>query len=530
VPTGAYVVQEEAKAAPDGCVVSAKLTTAKGETLVAAVEHGAAADVLQIQSRLNQKIVDALHIESSSTGKKTGLSDAASVKDYIQAGDKYRQTDPELAAALYRKALSVDAANKDAVNRLAQSLLDANRPQDVVDLIREPTDISQYYLLASAYLKLGDNAKVLDELNRGLRLGSTDRDSYQKASSILEQIGEYKAAADALELGAAHAQPNNGLAAMANDTLRRGAKTLIFAGRSKEALPLALASLKKDPNSEWGQRLAGIAYIDLKDPGKGEEYLQAAMHIKPTAYSEVELGQLRITQKRYAEARAYAEQAIETDPDWSSGFDTLQNTVQNAQDAAEVRAWLDKYVTMVPPNKLALTYWSYIQTRYLPNDAAAIHRQYSAFKEATKNVPYADWPVAWTDLVELSMLDNHVEEAAHLADALLAANLTRHVQVNMGYYSWLTYLLLRNCKNFETSLDASLEILHSSDVPETNTWDFTSTRKFVADREAQRKLNSSGMALVTGGLKLLEGSITPANVQQFDDLASQSRKEACPAK
>ena len=105
--TGDYNVQEAAKAASGGCVVSATLTNAKGETLVAAVEHGTAADVLQIQGRLNQRIVDALHIESSSIGKTSNLSKEASVQQYVQAGVQYRQTDPELAAALYRKALSL---------------------------------------------------------------------------------------------------------------------------------------------------------------------------------------------------------------------------------------------------------------------------------------------------------------------------------------------------------------------------------------------------------------------------------------
>jgi hypothetical protein len=197
--------------------------------------------------------------------------------------------------------------------------------------------------------------------------------------------------------------------------------------------------------------------------------------------------------------------------------------------AAEATAWLEKYVTMAPPNKFALGSWSFIQTKYLPYDAAAIHRQYVAYKAATKDVPYADWPAGWADLVELSMLDNHVEEAAHLADALLEANLNRPDQVNMGFYSWLTYLLLGNCKHFETNLDASLETLRSSDAPERNRWDFTATRKFVADREAQRKLNSSGMSLVTGGMNLLETSTTPARIQQFSDLASRTRKDACPA-
>ena len=392
-----------------------------------------------------------------------------------------------------------------------------------------PTNVSQYQILASAYLKLGNNAKAVEELNSGLRLDSTDRDFYQEASNILEQIGDYEAAANALEMGRAHAKPNDGLDGMANETLRRGAKALILAEKNKEALKLALASLEKDPKSERGQRLAGIAYINLKETGKGEEHLQIAMGIQPTAYAASQLGELRITQKRFAEARAFAEQAIDIDPNWPSGYETLEFSVQNAQDAAEAIALLAKYAMMSPPNKLALPPWSYIQTKYMPYDAAVLHQQYSAYKAATKDVPYGDWFEGWSDFVELSMLDNHIEDAGHLADALLGTGLGREDTLTMGFYSWLTYLLAGDCKHFESKLNASLEVLRGGGVAEKDGWDFTATRKFVANREAERQLNTSAAALVTAGLKLLEGSINTATIEQFGEIASQSVKKACPA-
>ena len=526
---GVYVVTESATAAAGGCVLHATLTNARGETLIRIEKPGSRSDILETQAEVNQQIVDALHLESHSLGQKTGSSASLSPREYVRAADKYQQADPELAAALYRKALSVDPSNQEALNRLAQSLLDSGRPKEVVDLIPAPTNASQFALLAAAYLKLNNSKKAIAELQAGLRLGSSDPKFYLQAATILEQTGDYAAAANALELGQKYAKPNDQFAGMANETRRRGAAALLNANKNDQALALLRPSLAADPTSEWGQRLAGIAYHRLGDTQEAEQHLKEAMRIQPTAYSEAELGSMRLEQKRYAEARSFAQQAIDTDPKWIGGFSVLQDSVQNAEDARETVAWLKKYLTMEPPNRTAMQVWGLIQTKYLPDDAAAMHQLYEAYKSATKDVPYTEWLPGWTNLVELSMVDNHVEEAAALADALSHINLSPYYRMNMEFYSWLTRLLLGDCGRFGTSFDTFLGFVEKGDLPVRNNWDFTATHKFIEVQRSQRKLNQSGMSLVDGTLKLLENPITPNAVQQFSNDAAQLRKGACPA-
>jgi tetratricopeptide (TPR) repeat protein len=526
---GAYVVSESAEGTAEGCFLRATLTSAKGETLAAVVEKGRGSEVLDMQDRINQKIIDTLHIESNSISQKTGLSSQMSAKEYMQAADKYWQVDPELASALYRKVLSLDPSNKEATNRLAQSLLDAGRPKDVVELIRKPETASQFALLASAYLKLGETRMAISELNDGLRLEPDDPSFYKQAASILEQASDYEAAAHALELGQKHTHPNDGLAGMASETRRRGGAELITADKSNKALPLILASLQSEPNSEWGQRLAGIAYVRLGDTLKGEAYLMEAMHIKPTVYSEHELGELRLTQKRYPEARAFAKQAIETDPNWQGGYSLLEDSVQNSQDASEAAVWLEKYVNIVPPNRMALVVWSYLRTKYLPFDAVSVHQYYELYKSATRDVPYSEWLAGWSDLVEFSMLDGHFDESASMADGLLNMNLAQNYRMSMGFYSWLNYLLIGDCKRFEKNLHASLDFLQGTDTSSPIGWDFTATRKFIEDRRMQGKLTQNGMSLATSTMEFLETPGAPNALRQLNNTTSQFETGACHA-
>ncbi len=92
--------------------------------------------------------------------------------------------------------------------------------------------------------------------------------------------------------------------------------------------------------------------------------------------------------------------------------------------------------------------------------------------------------------------------------------------MNMGFYSWLTYLLLGDCGHFETNFDAFLDFLEKGDPPDTNSWDFTATHKFVEVQRSQRKLNQSGMSLVDGALKLLEN---PSHPVRFSSSAMMPR-------
>jgi tetratricopeptide (TPR) repeat protein len=524
---GAFVVTQSVEAAPGGCVVRGTLQSPSGDTLVADTEKGPQSEILVTQSQVNQKIVDALHIQSVSGGQKTGVSGSLSADQYLQTAAKYEQVDPDLAAALYRKALSVDATNKEAMNKLAQTMLDSGRPDDVIDLIRKPTDASQFVLLATAYLKLRNTAKALGELDEGMQLHPTDPKFYEQAASIIEQTGDYEAAANALEAGQKYAQPNDRLAGMANQTRRRGAAAFITAGKTDKALPLILASLEREPDSEWGERLAGIAYIRSGDTPRGEEYLNKAMHIMPTVYSEVELGSLRVMQKRYPEARAFARRAIEIDPKYGDGYDVLEDSVQNPQEASETVAWLEKYAKMDPPIRSAIMVRSYLQLKFLPSDSKAVHEQYEAYKAATKDVSYTDWPEAWANLIELSLVDHHVEEAAGLADAMLTINLSQSHRLVVGFYASLAPLVLGDCKSFETNFNGALHYLQSTDIPALAAWDFSATHKFIEDARARKILSQSGFSLAEAGLTLLEHSITTNTVQQFSETALPLEKQAC---
>ena len=106
---------------------------------------------------------------------------------------------------------------------------------------------------------------------------------------------------------------------------------MINNGKPEQALPLALAALKEEPQSEWGNRLAGIAYLQMKDKdqARGEKYLKKAIDINPTAYAATELGILRLEQKRYEEAQKLGQQAIELDSGHSGGYSVIVDEIED---------------------------------------------------------------------------------------------------------------------------------------------------------------------------------------------------------
>ena len=143
---------------------------------------------------LTQNLIDALRIENGSALPGEVPSVSASASEYIESGNRYQGVDPELAVALYRKALALDASNTTARQSLANNLLNLDRPKEVVDVLNNPKDSRDHLLLALAYWKL-KKMNVRSELKAGLKLALKDPQYYERAATLFEDLGDYDGAA-----------------------------------------------------------------------------------------------------------------------------------------------------------------------------------------------------------------------------------------------------------------------------------------------------------------------------------------------
>lgn len=533
---GTYKLTELARVRDARCEIVAELIRPDGTTLKVPPEEGPKEQILELQQRFTQSLVDALRIETGPELPGEALSGSASADEYITSAKTYEQTDPELAVALYRKALALDGTNRSARQSLAANLLDMDRPKEALGVLKEPQDSLDHMLLALAYWKLKDNENTTIELMAGLETKPSYPLFYEKSATILEDLGRYDSGAKVLEVGS-RATGDKKLSKLANGLRRRGAAALIVKGKPAEALPLVLASLEQEPESEWGQRIAGIAYLELKDP-RGEEYLKRAMEIRPTAYSAAELGILRIAQKRYDEAQKLGQQAIELDSAVRNGYVVLIREIkERAQsdpnqakvDALKAVNWLKQFMNHNPSARMAVIVLSQIQIQYLGTTAEELHDLYLIYERAVAGVPYSDWLDGWTNLVEHAMLDHHFERSAEVANELLKIELPTRYRLNVAFYSWLEDLLLGNCEKFKAHLSAFEDYVRRPELRGfENPWFFDGTRRFIDAQSREGLLTSQTTEFISSALALLETTpFTDKAIQDFEAASSRLSANVC---
>lgn len=537
--SGAYKLTESAHVRGDRCDVRANLVRPDGKVVDVPPEEGPKERILDTQARSTQNLIDALRIENGSALPGEVPSVSASASEYIESGNRYQGVDPELAVALYRKALALDASNTTARQSLANNLLNLDRPKEVVDVLNNPKDSRDHLLLALAYWKLKENERTVAELKAGLKLAPKDPQYYERAATLFEDLGDYDGAATTLDTGR-RTIGDKKLSTLTNEVRRRGAAALINNGKPEQALPLALAALKEEPQSEWGNRLAGIAYLQMKDKdqARGEKYLKKAIDINPTAYAATELGILRLEQKRYEEAQKLGQQAIELDSGYSGGYSVIVDEIEDRAkldphqarvDAGEAVSWLKQFWNQKPSALTAVATLSQIQIVYVGTSPQEMHELYLIDERAVQGIPYAEWLPGWTNLVEQAMLDGHFEEAARVANELLKIELPPRYRVNVAFYSWLEYLLLGDCEKFQAYLSGFVDYVRRPELQGfQNPWLFDGTRRFIAVQSRDGSLTKQATDLIDSALTLLEiTSFTQEAVQKFASDSSRFSMGAC---
>jgi len=533
----AYKLNETARVHDDVCEVSTNLKRPDGTVIDIPLEKGPTAQILETHTRATEELIDALRIENSSPLSRDATSSSRlTAGEYVEAANRYQRIDPELALALYRKALTLDASDRTARQSLASSLLTLDRPKEVLDLLKNPADSRDRLLRAIAYRGLKDNKRTVEELNAGMIPPPDDTQYYAQAATIFEDLGDYEAAAAALETG--RRTTNDTKLESPSEVRRRGAAALIHNGKPDQALPLALDSLREEPLSEWGLRLAGIAYIRTGEAIKGEEYLIKALNIKPTAYAATELGRLRLTEKKYDDARAFGQQAIRLDPQYEAGYYILVSEINDRAEsepaqvslaAREVVGWLKHFWQENPSARTSVIALTAVQMLYVGTSAREIHELYEIHNQALQGVTCAAWQPGCLNLVEIAMLDGRFDEASKRATELLKIDLRPGYRVNMAFYSWMADLLLGDCEKFRTDFSAFAEYVQRPELQGLqNPWFFEGTKRFLDARSQEGAINSQASNLINSALALLESKpFTKEAIQKFETDSSRLVDRAC---
>ena len=534
--TGSYKLTESAVVRNDRCTIVAELKRPDSTIIKVAPVEGSSEQILELHERLTQNLIDALRIEARLAAAGETLSGSASDDEYVASAKNYEEIDPELAVALYRKALALNNSNKIARAGLASNLIVLDRPKEVLAILSIPQQPFDRLLRGIAYWRLKDNEHAREELRAALDLVPSSPLYYELAAKIFEDMEDYKLAIKALEDGA-RATGDKKLSSSVNETRRRVAAALIVQNKPAEALQFVLASLTAEPKSEWGQRIAGIAYFQMKDQGHAEEHLQKAMEIQPTALAAAQLGELRVAQQRYQEALTFSQRAISLDPEDSGGYDVLimeikarmQSDPNQAKiDAIKAVQQLKEFLAKHPSARASVIALDEIQILYVGASPAEVHELYQIYTRAVAGVSYSDWLPGWTNLVELAMLDRDYKRSAETANALLKIDLPATERLNMAFYSWLQDLLMGNCDQFKIHFSAFNDYTHRPELREAeNDWSFEGTRGFI-DAETRRGMFApQALELVTSAMVLLESRPFTEKAAQAFGAESSHSTDAC---
>lgn len=522
--------------------------------------------VLAVQLQLAGRITDALKATNVLSPATTDASKQPSANDYVDTAESYEKKDPDLSIALYRRALELDSSNTRARLSLAYTYITKGQADNALDLLQGPDldNIAQAQYLRSGafyftnrmeeamraanravelapdigvwyfwrgylYEVQKDFGKALRDFEMARKIDPTDPDYYEYAAAAHEKLGQYDQAVAVLESGRNLPGQGPRILHSANETRRRAAAYFLNVGNPKEALHFALASLADEKDSEWGQRLVGIAYHRLSNLSEAENSLNRALAIMKTESAYEELARLRLEQGRKQEALSLAEKAIETDDSVPNAYGVLEDGVTGPEDAKEVIHWLKEYSAKKPYSRLPLADWDYFQSQYLPHDRAAFHELYLVFQEATKSVPYGDWVDGWTDLAELQIMEGQYAEAANVSKGLIKFAPRPEYHIGLRLYIWVSQLLLKDCGQSQPALNDFLNYLAR---PELNGfksgWVFGALHTSLSSKADQGAFDPQDWLLVQAAFQVLERQpLQRADIDKFLANARSSNPSSC---
>ncbi|MBI3090053.1 MAG: tetratricopeptide repeat protein [Candidatus Tectomicrobia bacterium] len=185
----------------------------------------------------------------------------------------------EEAVDLFKEATSLNPQEKVIYNNLGDALYRLKRYDEALQAFQRALDLSPAYTRARlnasrAALRLGNFALARDASRRVLEIEPRNAEAASNlclASSNLGRVME----AIAQCLGAAYAQPDNGLA------WGRLAHVLLLAEHPDQALPAAQKAAARAPRSSLAFRTLGDAYAALGKRREAEQAYTTALRLDP---------------------------------------------------------------------------------------------------------------------------------------------------------------------------------------------------------------------------------------------------------
>jgi tetratricopeptide (TPR) repeat protein len=510
-------------------------------------------EVLAAQLQLANQVVESLESAKALSLAGGGEIATPSRDDYLKAAQLHEKTDPDSAIVLYRRALELDSTNTETKLALAWLYFRKDQADEVLKLLSGPdakerpaaqflrslafarqgdkdnalAAANQCVALASQiatchwwrgqlFVNKGDFARAVEDLEAAIELDPTDSDYYEDLARVDEKLERYDAAIAVLDDGRRKTHDAARLTATANETRRRAAAHSIEEGKPSDGLRFALAANAEEPKSEWGLRLAGVAYHELHNLPEAERCLRDALDVKETALAYGELAAIRLDKGKKDEAFTLAEKALELDRSYLWPLTIIQAGVTDAEDARKVIAWLTDYCAKNPSARDALLVWAYI-SEFLPGQPEEIEPLYQAYVASTKSVPYGEWTEGWANLAELDLMEGKYADAETVARELLKLEKKPEWQIAMLMYVWISQVLQGKCEAAQVSLRAFADSLLQRDLVGARLgWSFRGIHRFMQRKAIQSALDPATSELIESAFTAVESEpIESAKIESF---------------
>jgi tetratricopeptide (TPR) repeat protein len=169
----------------------------------------------------------------------------------------FKLNQPEKAAAMFGRVVSLDPTNTDAAFDLGLSLLAAKRPAEAVGVLRRLADTPApesdvLNLLGEAYASASQTDEAIKVLRRAVELYPEDSQNYEFLSSLCVKHHAYDIAAEVLDAGIAKLPESATLRTM------RGVVFMCL-GQKKDAEESFNEAMKLAPQESYGGLGMGIA-------------------------------------------------------------------------------------------------------------------------------------------------------------------------------------------------------------------------------------------------------------------------------
>ncbi|MGE3271977.1 MAG: tetratricopeptide repeat protein [Chloroflexota bacterium] len=257
------------------------------------------------------------------------------------------------AEACYRRTLTVQPENQDALHLLGVALFQTGRVEQAVTTVRRalaaaPQQPTFWNTLGVAHQALGQLSEAAGSFQQAVTLAPEYADAWASLAAIHEQAGDAAAEAIALEQVTA-LQPQH-----ARAWGRRGILAYL-ADRPEDALTcfLALVRLSPDDADAWAN--LGAVQLRLWRLADAEASQRRALKLRPDAVGAMNnLGAVLVGQSRWQEAAQILDVAVQRAPADPNGWLNFGHALKGLEQYPEALIAYDRALGLAPNLPAAL--------------------------------------------------------------------------------------------------------------------------------------------------------------------------------